>query len=192
MGGRDPIAVQHRAVADEHSLFTNETAPALEHRRRVVDARRIERDEPCWIERRRRRNAIQRCKHVTAVRVHPRGHSRAGAEIAARCVCQRIERRDADDVAARDEGQPLNRRDADSQPGERSGPRGHGKQIDRRQRHVMCARDVEELLRQPLGMRPRVITTPFVHDAFVVDERHAAGARRRVESQYEHAGSQLV
>jgi hypothetical protein len=84
-------------------------------------------------------------------------------------VRERVERGDANHAAARDERETLDRRDADSQAGERSGTGRDREQIDRRQRNAVGAGHGEQFVRQPFGVRARIVAVSFLDHAIVFD-----------------------
>ena len=184
-GGRNRLAIQHRAVADDHHRQSH-PGPTCPRRRRAADARRFNLDEAIRVEDGRVRDAVQRGKDVAAIGVHPGGHARACRQVAAAVVRQRFKRRDADHPASLHERESLQRRDPDPQTGERSWSGGHRKEIDAGEGCLVGAGERENLRGQPLGVRPRRIAAAFVDNRVVVDDRDAAHARRSVQSEHSH------
>ena len=84
----DDVAIQDRAVADDHiERAAGWPGPPRQRRGRIADGRRIELHEAIRAERRRPAHAIERRKDLVPVRVHPRGDDRIRRRVrAARCA----------------------------------------------------------------------------------------------------------
>ena len=115
--------------------------------------------------------------------VHPGRDDSAWRNLSSRDVRERFEGGHRHERASLHEGQPLHRGNAGPQTRERARPGPNGEHVDGAQRHAGVIQQVDEVSRQPLGMRARRVPGPFNDDAIVVDDRDASGASRRIQSQ---------